>query len=183
MRYIIALSLLFLASCATYDPADIIMEPRAKAQTRNEVAYMSRFFSEIQPTSFSTRRELCGLLGVDAAGNFVATQPVVGRASSCLPPNPGSVGFTVLASYHTHGAWHPQYLTEVPSFSDIRTDIEDGTDGYLATPGGRLWYIDARAKLARQICGEGCLPKDPGYRRDPTYSIQQTYTLDQLRAF
>ncbi|MEL7166536.1 MAG: DUF4329 domain-containing protein [Pseudomonadota bacterium] len=183
MRHLIALTFLFLASCASYDPASIVMEPRAKAQTRSEIAFMSQFFQDIQPRSFAVKRELCGLVGVNAAGDFVVTEPVVGRASSCLPPDPRSTEFTVLASYHTHGAWHPQYLTEVPSFSDIRTDIEDGTDGYLATPGGRFWYIDARNKVARQICGEGCLPRDPGFRRDPAFPVQNSYTLDELRQF
>lgn len=172
-----------LTGCAVPDPADIQMAPRAQPQTRGEIVFMSGLFNDIQPASFTEGREYCGLIGVDGRGNFVATQPVRGRQSACLPPDPAFADFTVLASYHTHGAWHPDFLTEVPSFDDMRTDIEDGTDGYIATPGGRMWYVDARNRIARQICGRDCLLSDPDYRPDPGFALRTTYTLDDLRAY
>ena len=172
-----------LGGCLAQDPATIQMVPRSQPQTQGEIAFMSRLFNDIQPASIRDRREYCGLIGVDGTGNFVATEPVRGRVSSCLPPDPRFADFEVLASYHTHGAWDPNYLTEVPSFDDIRTDIEDGTDGYIATPGGRFWYVDARNQVARQICGRGCLTPDPRFETDPTFAVRTTYTLDDLRAF
>lgn len=164
------------------DPALISMAPRVQAQTQTEVAFVTALFNEVQPTSISEGREYCGLIGVDARGDFVATTARRGGASSCLPPETAGPGVTVLASYHTHARYTPDYWTEVPSFDDMRTDIEDGTDGYIATPGGRLWYVDARAKVARQICGARCLVSDPTYPEGVS-DVQQTYTLDELRAF
>lgn len=183
MRYPIFAVLILLAGCVTEDPTSIQMAPRGQPQTQAEIAFMARVFNDIQPISIAEGREYCGLIGVDATGNYVATKPRRGRTSSCLPPAPAATDFLVLASYHTHGAWTPLYLTEVPSFDDMRTDIEDGTDGYIATPGGRLWYVDARNRISRQICGRGCLIPDPNYTPDPNFPVAQEYTLDQLRAY
>lgn len=183
MRYTLLAVLILLAGCTIEDPATVQMTPRSQPQTQAEIAFMSRVFNDIQPISITERREYCGVIGVDASGNYVATKPRRGRASSCLTPHPREVDFRVLASYHTHGAWTPLYLTEVPSFDDMRTDIQDGTDGYIATPGGRLWYIDARNQVSRQICGRGCLIPDPNYTPDPDFPIAQQYTLNDLRAY
>ncbi len=176
-------ALLPLAACLTEDVDSIQMASRALPQSQNEIAFMSRVFNDIQPTSIAEGREYCGLIGVDEFGEMVATPPRRGRTSSCLPPAPNAVNFTVLASYHTHGAWSPEFLTEIPSFDDMRTDIEDGTDGYIATPGGRMWYVDARNRVARQICGLNCLIPDPGFQVDPDYPVESTYTLDDLRDY
>lgn len=165
------------------DPSFILMAPRAQPQTQAEVAFISELFNDIQPISISEGREYCGLIGVDARGTLVATPARRGGASSCLPPEDAGPGVTVLASYHTHSHYDPDFWTEVPSFDDMRTDIEDDTDGYIATPGGRLWYVDARAKVARQLCGAQCLVSDANYREDPEFPVQTEYTLDDLRAF
>lgn len=174
---------LVLAACAPEDPAGIQMAPRPVPQTDTEVAFVSRLFNDIQPRSIMEDREYCGLIGLDAGGALIATVPRRGQVSSCLPPDPASVSFVVVASYHTHGAYSPDYFTEVPSFDDMRTDIQDGTDGYVATPGGRLWYVDARNRIARQVCGRNCLIPDPDHREDPGFTVQASYTLDDLRAF
>lgn len=176
-------ALLPIAGCLSEDVDSIQMAPRALPQSQTEIAFMSRLFNEIQPASIAEGREYCGLVGVDDNGDMVATTPKRGRTSSCLPPAPSAVAFTVLASYHTHGAWSIDFLTEIPSFDDMRTDIEDGTDGYISTPGGRMWYVDARNRIARQICGLNCLIPDPGFQIDPDYRVQATYTLDQLRDY
>ena len=172
-----------LSACIVEDVDSIEMAPRAVPQTDNEIAFVSRLFNDIQPTSIAEDREYCGLIGIDAAGDLIATEPRRGRVSSCLPPAPQSVDFVVVASYHTHGSSSPEYLTEIPSFDDMRTDIEDDTDGYIATPGGRMWYVDARDRIARQICGLNCLVTDPGHIEDPDFIVRQTYTLDDLRGF
>ncbi len=174
---------LALPACVVDDPATIQMAPRALAQSPAEVSFVAALFNDLQAQSIAEDREYCGLIGVDAAGTLIATAPQRGRVSSCLPPAPASVSFVVLASYHTHGAWSPDYFTEVPSFADMRTDIEDGTDGYIATPGGRMWYVDARNQIARQICGLNCLVPDPSHIEDPAFPVRATYTLDDLRAF
>ncbi|MEP5632286.1 MAG: DUF4329 domain-containing protein [Tateyamaria sp.] len=174
---------LSLSACVAQDVSQIRMAPRPLPQTQAEIAFVSALFNDVQPTSFGEDREYCGLIGVNANGDYVATTPRRGKVSTCLPPAPSNVSFTVLASYHTHGAYSPQYFTEIPSFDDIRTDIEDGTDGYIATPGGRFWYVNARAQRASQICGLECLVPDPAHVEDPEFPVFQTYTLDDLRGF
>jgi uncharacterized protein DUF4329 len=174
---------ILLAACVPEDLATVQMTPRAVPQSPTEIAFVSGLLNEIQPASIADDREYCGLIGVDANGTLTATSPRRGRVSSCLPPAPITVGFTVIASYHTHGSSSLEYLTEIPSFDDMRTDIEDDTDGYIATPGGRMWYVDARRRVARQICGLNCLVPDPNHREDPNFPVRKTYTLDQLRAY
>lgn len=181
-----ALALLILAGCDTPDPlavGAIVMSPRPLPQTEAEIAFAAELFNGLQGPSINEAREFCGLIGVDAAGQFVATRARRGGASSCLPPQTAGPGITVLASYHTHGAYNPDFLTEIPSFDDIRTDIEDDTDGYIATPGGRLWYVDARAKEARLICGAMCLVSDVRFEEDPAFPVRSRYTLQDLAAF
>ena len=181
-----ALALLALAACDAPDPvavAEIVMAPRPLAQTEAEIAFATDLFNGLQGQSITEGREYCGLIGVDAAGRFVATPARRGGKSSCLPPDGAGAGVTVLASYHTHGAYDPAFLTEIPSYDDIRTDIEDDTDGYIATPGGRLWYVDARAKEARLICGAMCLVSDVTFREDPEFPVREQYSLQDLAAY
>ncbi|WP_223421609.1 DUF4329 domain-containing protein [Tateyamaria pelophila] len=159
------------------------MSERSIPQTAEEIAFVTQLFNDIQPISFAEQREYCGLIGVQPDGQFVATTPRKGNQASCLPPSPKWQSIQVIASYHTHGAADLEYFTEVPSFDDMRTDIEDDTDGYIATPGGRIWYVDARARIARQLCGVGCILADPAHMEDPDMIVQQDYTLQELLAF
>lgn len=183
MRILSLCLALGLSACVTQDVSTIRMAPRALPQTQTEIVFVSALLNDIQPDSIAQDREYCGLIGVDETGAYVATEPRRGRKSTCLPPDPAFANFTVLASYHTHASSSPEYFTEVPSFDDIRTDIEDGTDGYIATPGGRFWYVNARAQRASQICGLNCLVPDPTHVDDPDFPVFQTYTLDDLRDF
>ncbi len=179
----LCLALLALPACLDEDLDTMNIAPRAVPQNQAEIAFVSRLFNDIQPQSIADDREYCGLIGIDARGDYVATEPRRGRTATCLPPSPHSASFRVVASYHTHGSASLEYLTEIPSFDDMRTDIEDGTDGYIATPGGRLWYVDARARRAHQLCGLNCLIPDPDHREDPDFPVQFSYTLDDLRGY
>jgi len=184
MRIALLIPALFALSACAVAPVDTIeMDPRPIAQTQREVAFVSGLFNEIQSRSIAENREYCGLMGIDSTGAYVASLPRRGSVATCLPPSRSSVGFQVIASYHTHGSASLNYFTEIPSYDDMRTDIEDGTDGYIATPGGRLWYVDARARMARQLCGLDCLVDDPNHVEDPDYPVYQRYSLSQLRAF
>jgi len=58
--------------------------------------------------------------------------------------------------------------------------MEDGVDGYVATPGGRLWFIDGQSGRARQICGLGCLTQDPDFKPEIYGPIKQSYTLGEI---
>ena len=183
----LAFALVVLTACddavLTGSLDDIVMPARALVQSEAEVAGAADLFNDLQVQSIDEGREYCGLIGVDRSGDYVATEARRGGASNCLPPRAAGPGVIVLASYHTHAAYDPDFLTEIPSFDDMRTDIEDGTDGYVATPGGRLWYIDARAREARLICGAGCLVSDVRFEEDPDFPVSPRYTLDDLRAY
>ena len=53
---------------------------------------------------------------------------------------------------------------EFPTTLDMESDEEEGIDGYVAVPDGRLWYIDTEAMEIYQICGVGCVLQDPAIR-------------------
>ena len=92
------------------------------------------------------------------SGKLAATGPKRGRRDSCEPDEPPE-DFEILASYHTHGDDTQEADTEVPSLEDLAGDIEEGIDGYIATPGGRLWLNDARLRQT--------VPAFPGMPRLP----------------
>ncbi len=59
-------------------------------------------------------------------------------------------------------------------------DEDEGIDGWVATPGGRLWYIDTTDMVTFQICGIGCLPSDPEFIAGDGGIIEQSYSYDDL---
>ena len=58
--------------------------------------------------------------------------------------------------------------------------MNSGTNGYVATPGGRFWYIDGTSGSVYQLCAPGCLPRDPGFVAGLFGDIRAFYTLEQL---
>jgi len=87
----------------------------------------------------------------------------------------------VTASYHTHGDFDEGYFNEVPSVVDMEGDREFYMNGYVATPGGRLWFIDMQRMVTYQLCGVSCLPSASGFRKNQNDVIAEEYTLDALR--
>lgn len=158
--------------------------PSAAHDRGDLVGALDRFaaahFDRIQPRSIADGIEYCGLLGIDMSGNLAATPPLRGEADSCRPVDKPP-GFEVLASYHTHGAYDRDADTEVPSLDDLRSDIDEGIDGYIATPGGRLWLNDAETREAVLLCGPGCIQADPAYRPCPAFPPGGRYTISALR--
>lgn len=151
----------------------------ATAQSTEEVALMRQVYAEIQPLSFENRREYCGYIGLDAEGNLVASEVRRGRKNSCTPRDPANIE-VIFASFHTHGNFEGDEGHEVPSVSDMEADADEGIDGFVATPGGRLWYIDTEDMITYQICGVGCLPQDPDFERFPNGLIYDSYSYDEL---
>jgi len=139
--------------------------PSAQPHPRSaaEVAFMKAQFAAIQPRSISEDREYCGYLGLLANGDFAISQPKRGAPAGCTPDNPPA-NMRIIASYHTHAAYAPRFDSEVPSATDLEGDISEGINGYVSTPGGRLWYSDGAAQKTFQLCGIGCLPSDPRFR-------------------
>ena len=152
----------------------------AKAQSADEVALAKQVLSEIQHKSIKRNREYCGLIGYDASGQLMATEPRRGHQASCRP-RPEPDGMEVTASYHTHAAYRQVYDNEVPSVIDVEGDMGDGINGFVATPGGRLWFIDGETGVSRLLCGPRCLPSDAGYRADPDDPVAERYSLQELR--
>ncbi len=158
----------------------------ASAQSRNQVTddvdrFMLTHFDKIQPRSIAENREYCGLVAFDPDGRLVATQAHAGTEDSCDPGDAPS-DWEVIASYHTHGAFLEDADSEVPSVDDLLGDIEEDIDGYVATPGGRVWLNVAAEKLTFQLCGRGCVRSDPKSRQCKSFTPEIEYTLPDLRA-
>ena len=151
--------------------------PPAPAQ----VAMLKARLAPIQHLSFAARYEYCGYLGRRPDGTPEFTEILRGHHNGCTPEMPEG-GFVRIASLHTHGAYDPRIPAEFPTALDMRSDRREGVNGYVATPGGRLWYIDSRAMLAVQLCGPGCLPQDPGFRAGDDGVIPERLSYGQLLA-
>jgi hypothetical protein len=119
--------------------------------------------ADIQYQSFSSGLEYCGMIGKTRAGELIVSPARRGRPSGCNARGFTDPSITLVASYHTHGGFDPNMDSEVPSTDDVDMDHHQGVFGFVATPGGRLWLIDHRSRVATQICGKGCLPSDPTF--------------------
>ena len=144
-----------------------------------ESALAKTVLSAIQPTSIAENVEYCGVIGLDEDGRLIASKPTRGEEGSCLSDEPRNIVIET-ASYHTHGGYSADYVNEVPSVDDIEGDMADGVDGYIATPGGRLWYNDTEAEEIFQICGLGCLPSDPLFIQGSDGTIYNSYSYSEL---
>jgi len=137
------------------------------------------FLDKIQPLSVRDKVEYCGLFGHDAYGNLIATEPIAGEPDSC-DPGFEPEGFEVIASYHTHGAYSRDADAEVPSLDDLLGDFEEGIDGYIATPGGRVWLNLFEEEVSLQLCGPGCIFTDPAFRPCLAFAPAEEYTIETL---
>lgn len=155
---------------------DVIRPPDAAA-----AAFARAFLDTLQPRSIADRREYCGYFYLDAAGQIAATPPQTGNFATCTMPAPRP-DRGIFASYHTHGAYDRGYDNEVPSAYDLQSDFAFGLDGYVATPGGRVWHVDEGSRSTRLVCGRGCVTDDPGYVTIPAdeAAIQPLFTLAEL---
>ncbi|SLN26362.1 DUF4329 domain-containing protein [Pseudooctadecabacter jejudonensis] len=151
----------------------------ALAQPADEEALMRATLTELNLQSFETGTEYCGYVGFNDAGELIASPPTAGDESSCLSDDPTEIA-VITASYHTHGDFSTEYSSETPSGADMEGDEEEGIDGWVATPGGRLWYIDTTDMVTFQICGIGCLAQDPDFIEGDDGFIAEEYTYDEL---
>ncbi|MDA5095262.1 DUF4329 domain-containing protein [Aliiroseovarius sp. KMU-50] len=149
------------------------------AQGAEELALVKLIFAQLQVISIEKNREYCGYIGRDAEGKVAFSKARRGRKGTCAPDDPDELSL-VTASYHTHGAYSPNYVNELPSVEDMEGDEAEGIDGWVATPGGRLWYVDTEEMVVHQICGLGCLPSDPQFIEGDTGLIEQSYYYDEL---
>ncbi|MEY8840394.1 DUF4329 domain-containing protein [Cribrihabitans sp. XS_ASV171] len=136
-------------------------------------------FEPIQHLSFAARLEYCGYVGRGPDGRIAFTPMLRGDENGCTPPPPLD-GLTIFASMHTHGAYHRDTPAEFPTALDMQSDRNEGVNGFVATPGGRLWFIDSKAMITVQICGLGCLPQDPNFHAGDDGDIAESYSHDEL---
>ncbi len=153
-----------------------------QAQEAAELAAARAVLLQLQPRSFAENLEYCGYIGRMPGGQLAATEVTRGDAWGCLSRGDESRFAEVVASFHTHAAFDRAADSEVPSSDDMRGDMEEGVNGYVATPGGRLWYIDGARGVASQVCGLGCIGQDPGFIPGDSGPIAQSYTLGDLIA-
>lgn len=165
MKYVLALGLMALSTPAL-------------AQSSAEMRFVKNLFAQIQGPSFQSNREYCGYIGYDEQGRLAASTVVRGGRDECEPRWPEQLN--VIASFHTHAGFDREAWSEFPSVTDIEADEAEGVDGWLATPGGRLWYIDTQDMVVSQVCGTGCLPQDPKFRPGVHGQVDQSYTYRQL---
>jgi len=138
------------------------------------------FLNGIQARSFAERREYCGYFFIDRDGFIQGTPPRPGTFASCDMPAP-LAGQGIIASYHTHGAYGRGFDNEVPSVIDLTSDFDYGIDGYVSTPGGRVWLVDFQTFSTRQLCGLRCVTSDPGFIPQGEAGIQTTYSMQALQ--
>ncbi|MCT4684099.1 MAG: DUF4329 domain-containing protein [Roseicyclus sp.] len=150
------------------------------AQDPAELEVAREILMDLQPRSFAENREYCGYIGVLPDGGYMATEVTRGDAWSCLSRGDESRFLEVTASFHTHAAFDSEADSEVPSSTDLLGDMEEGVNGYVATPGGRLWYIDGEEGVAVLVCGLGCMGQDPDFIAGDAGPIAARYTLDDL---
>jgi hypothetical protein len=151
----------------------------AAAQAADEAAFAREFLAGLQIRTVVENREYCGFFGRDPAGRILATKPRRGKYNTCQLGTPPS-SLRIFASYHTHAAFDRDSYNEIPSPQDVRSDIDAQTDGYVSTPGGRLWFSDYRAAEVRLVCGAGCLPQDPASRPGKSMKVRRAYSLEDL---
>ncbi len=149
--------------------------------TQDEIQSFARTqLDALQQQSFANDIELCGVIFEDSNGDLGASPPRPGDEASCGISYFDEPGMRPVASFHTHAAHNDKYDSEVPSLLDLESDAASGMDGYVATPGGRFWRIDADAVRAIQVCGIGCLAQDPAYKPCPAIDPGPQYSRADL---
>jgi len=155
--------------------------PAAIAQSEAEAVLVQAMFRSVNAQSITYDREVCGHVLRSPAGRLEIGKVSWGGPASCAM-TPPAAGYQVVSSWHTHAAWAEGYDNELPSLIDVEGDMALGIDGWLATPGGRLWFIDGQSGEIHQYCGPECLPADPNAQMDARGPVDKHYTLSELRA-
>ncbi len=144
-----------------------------------EVQAVLERFEPIQLLSFAAGFEYCGYLVRSPQGTLAFTEIVRGGPDGCTPLGPPP-DVELVASVHTHGAYDPLVPAEFPTVMDIDSDHREGVNDYIATPGGRLWYVNGTTLTVRQLCNSGCLPQDPELQPGDDGIIALRYTRQEL---
>ena len=135
-----------------------------------------------QSLSLKHNREYCGYIAFDGADRLRFTAPLKGSVETCTPPEV-PYSWELIASYHTHGALdpnEPDVSYELPSGDDLRGDMEEGVDGYLATPGGRFWFIDTQDEVVIMLGDVGYFEPDKLFEQDTECGPWAEHTFEEI---
>jgi hypothetical protein len=129
----------------------------SSAQSPEETAYVLGLMRAMNQLSVRFNREVCGFVLRDRTGRYSSTKVSWGGEATCasLPLQPG---VTAMSSWHTHAGWDPDYDGEVPSIQDVEGDMTLGVNGWVATPGGRLWFVEGGPARFARSAGAGAFP-------------------------
>lgn len=164
---------------AMYEPREYV-EP---INSKDVIAqYAAQQLNQLQAKSFADGVEYCGMIYENSEGTLSTSEVFKGDDGTCDFHFEYGGALNPVASFHTHGGYDVEYDNEAPSLIDIEEDIKNQVDGYIATPGGRLWRVDWREEYAEQVCGERCLTQDPDYRPCPAYPVKAKYTTRSLES-
>lgn len=152
---------------------------QSKAQSAEETEFVMGLMESMNALSIRFDREVCGYVLRDRDGTYSSTKVSWGGHASCASL-PLEDGVEVVSSWHTHAAYSPNYDNEVPSIQDVEGDIRFGVNGWVGTPGGRLWFVESGIETIRVVCGLGCLPTDPNATDRLHDPIPPSMTLNQL---
>lgn len=170
---IVSVALVALAVLATARSDVTLPDPQ-------EVALVKDRLAPLQLLSFATELEYCGYFGRLPDGRPSFTEIQRGGHDGCTPVVTDD-GLRLVASLHTHGAYSENVPAEFPTVLDMDSDRREGVNGYIGTPGGRLWFIDSRARVAVQLCGLRCLPQDPDFHAGDDGAIASRYDYADLK--
>ena len=153
--------------------------------TEQLTSYARATLAEIQPRSIANNQEYCGVIFEDEEGNLQTSKIYAGERAACALDWGVPLGYYVVASFHSHGGFDTQYASEIPSSLDLATDIDARIDGFVGTPGGRIWHNRWQNEATELACGEACLPVDPRYEAFKRTSgqrlnIARRYSMDEL---
>lgn len=157
----------------------LLIAPAARAQSGQEAAFVLALMESMNALSVRFNREVCGYILRHPNGAYSSTKVSWGGHATCASL-PIEDGMEVVSSWHTHAAYAVDYDGEVPSIQDVEGDMALGVNGWVGTPGGRLWFVDGVNGTMRQFCGRGCLPEDPDFMPEDHGSVEDVYTLDGL---
>ena len=138
--------------------------------------------TKAQDLSLKNNREYCGYLAFDGDDKLRFTDPLKGDVESCEPPYVDD-DWELIASYHTHGAIDPNETDvtfELPSTGDLESDMDEGVDGFLSTPGGRFWFIDTIDEVVIMLGDIGYFKKDRNFERDWGCEPLDEHTFDEI---
>ena len=177
-----AMALFLLGSLLACTPApdgSTVTLPPLRTSSADANGFATQVLDSLQARSIAERREYCGLI-LRAPDGGLYTSPILsGGEDFCEMP---SVIGDVVATFHTHGSYSPDFDNEVPSLTDVAGDFSQRIDGYVATPAGRVWHIDFETRQIVLLCGPECVAFDPDNDPSDAGFVPPSFTLPELRA-